>query len=77
MEWLTEQLESTPQYVREQQELEVAGLQADTEQCANGAWEELRVRMGKAQECARRAQQAVDRVETGGRASLESQTREK
>ena len=37
VEWLTEQLEkreSTPQYVREQQEVEVAGLLADTEQRA-------------------------------------------
>ena len=58
VEWLTEQLEkreNTPQYVREQQEVEVAGLRADTEQRAEGAWEELRERMGKSQECERRA----------------------
>ena len=59
VEWLMEQLEmreSTPQYVRELQEVEVAGLRADTEQRADGALEELRVKMGKVKECERRVQ---------------------
>ena len=56
--WLMEKLEEqeSRQHVREQQEVEVAGLRAEEEKRDDGALEDLEVSRDKERECMRRAQ---------------------
>ena len=63
--WLMEKLEEqeSRRHVREQQEVEVAGLRAEEEKRDDGALEDLEVSRDKERECMRRAKQAVDRAE--------------